>query len=70
MASAKKFFPNNTMDTKQAADYIGIHEVTLKNWRRMNRGPKFYKVGPRRVRYKKADVEAWLNDTARQPEAG
>jgi predicted DNA-binding transcriptional regulator AlpA len=44
----------------------GIEELglasrrTLQAWRLLGRGPRFIKVGGRSVRYRLADVEAWL----------
>lgn len=39
----------------------GVKIDTLKYWRHMGAGPRAYKVG-RRVRFDRADVEAWLDE--------
>ncbi len=50
----------NDMDgTGAVADYIGIHEGTLRYWRHAGTGPASFKLG-RRVMYRKADVDAWI----------
>jgi predicted DNA-binding transcriptional regulator AlpA len=39
---------------------IGVPVGTLANWRCDGRGPRYLKVG-RHVRYRVADLEAWLD---------
>ncbi|WP_425308247.1 AlpA family phage regulatory protein [Ammonicoccus fulvus] len=41
-----------------------VSESTLRFWRHMDdgRGPRWFKVGPRRVAYRRADVEQWLTE--------
>ena len=36
-------------------------ESTLRYWGTVNKGPKFFKVGGRRVLYRRSDVQAWLD---------
>ncbi|MEU8656280.1 helix-turn-helix transcriptional regulator [Actinoplanes philippinensis] len=43
----------------EVATYIGKPPRTLEQWRYLGVGPKFVKVG-RDVRYRWADVDAWL----------
>ncbi|WP_240777258.1 helix-turn-helix transcriptional regulator [Nonomuraea basaltis] len=47
----------------EVADYLGIPEATLKQWRWLGKGPKFVPVG-RHVRYRWSDVETWLDEQA------
>lgn len=47
------------MDTKELAELLGLNEMTLYNWRREGKGPPYIRVG-RRIRYKRADVDEWL----------
>lgn len=44
---------------KQAAEMLGVSVRWLEEHRAD--GPRFYKPSHRIVRYKKSDVEAWLN---------
>jgi predicted DNA-binding transcriptional regulator AlpA len=39
---------------------FGIPRTSLANLRWSRRGPKFFKAGPRRVLYRLADVQAWI----------
>jgi predicted DNA-binding transcriptional regulator AlpA len=47
------------IDEKQLCADLGISSVTATKWRAKAAGPPFIKVG-RLIRYRRADVEAWL----------
>ena len=47
------------IDERQLCVDLGISSVTATKWRANAEGPPFIKVG-RLVRYRRADVEAWL----------
>lgn len=60
--------PEQTVVRSQMKSYLTEREVaqmgvasvrTLQAWRLLRRGPRYIKVG-RAVRYRTADVEAWL----------
>ena len=59
---------NDIDKTKATADYIGKPERTLTQWRYLNVGPPYIKVGPSSVRYRKSDVDAWLESQTVRPE--
>lgn len=47
----------------EAAEYIGLSESYLAKLRMENgpqRGPRFLRVGLRAIRYKRRDLEAWM----------
>jgi predicted DNA-binding transcriptional regulator AlpA len=47
--------------TERGIEELGLaSRRTLQAWRLLGRGPRFIKVGGRSVRYRLADVEAWL----------
>lgn len=59
------------MELLRAADVaklLGIPVATLANWRASGKGPPYLRVG-RHVRYRDADVEAWIAGRVRDPEA-
>ena len=41
--------------------YLGVPVGTLYQWRYTGTGPKAYRLG-KHLRYRQADVEAWLAD--------
>ncbi|MFT3854797.1 MAG: helix-turn-helix domain-containing protein [Ilumatobacteraceae bacterium] len=50
-------------DDRQLAEYLRLPERTPAQWRYRSRGPRWLKVG-RHVRYRKSDVDAWLEQQA------
>lgn len=48
------------MTTKQVSAYLGVGVSTLVVYRAMGDGPKYIKILRRLVRYRKSDVDAWL----------
>lgn len=51
-------------DPQTLADRLDIPVRTLGQWRYHGNGPPYVKVG-RHVRYRREDVEAWLDDQTR-----
>lgn len=50
---------NNVLKTSEAADYLRRGISTLERMRLTGDGPRFIKAG-KSVRYRKADLDAWL----------
>jgi predicted DNA-binding transcriptional regulator AlpA len=46
---------------------LGLPTATLANWRCAGKGPPFLRVG-RHVRYRRGDVDTWINAQIRDPE--
>ena len=47
----------------ETAEITRVPAATLRFWRsRGDTGPKSFKLGPRRVMYRREDVEAWLEE--------
>ena len=56
---------NNLLDEKQAAEFLTVKPETLSVWRSTGRYKiPFVKIG-RRVRYRRADLDAWLESRTR-----
>ncbi len=53
------------VDTRRAAELLGMSRRTLEKWRGEGSGPPFLKLG-RRVLYSVADLEAWVRSRRRQ----
>lgn len=56
-------------EPKAAADYLGLAVGTLGKWRLHPKsgGPPFYRMPGGPVRYKRADLDAWLSALAGAP---
>ena len=48
------------MNDHQVADYLNMSVASVRRWRTFRKGPKFLKIGSA-VRYKREDLEMWLN---------
>lgn len=50
------------LTTEQVAELTTLPVGTLKAWRHYRQGPRSFKLGGRLVRYRRADVDAWLGE--------
>lgn len=50
---------------RQAASFLNYTPRTLQAWRHNGRGPVYVRVSTRSVRYKKADLIAWIDERRR-----
>jgi len=48
------------LSERELASYLGVSIDTIRRWRRKNEGPPYLMAGPRRPRYRKSEVDAWL----------
>jgi predicted DNA-binding transcriptional regulator AlpA len=48
----------------EAAAYLGTTTGSLAQLAYQGNGPKYYKPSPRRVYYRKSDLDAWINSNA------
>ena len=53
------------LTTTEAAAYVGLSHRTLERYRVTGQGPPYLKVG-RRVLYRRADLDAWLENKVRR----
>ncbi len=53
----------NLLNTKQLADYLGVAESTIIQYRLKGIGPRYVKIG-HLVRYRKVDAEEWVDKQA------
>jgi predicted DNA-binding transcriptional regulator AlpA len=56
--------PPPLLTPHEAAAYLRQAVKTLANWRVLGSGPRFVKYG-RSVRYRQADIDAWLAEKSR-----
>jgi hypothetical protein len=53
--------------TAELAEYLGVSERALTQWRYWKKGPRWVKVG-RHIRYPRRDTQEWLDAGADSPE--
>ena len=49
------------LNTQQVAARLGFSISTVNHWRRINQGPEFIRIGPRRIRYTPEAIQAFLD---------
>ena len=54
--------PSSKLTTKEAAAYLRLQPGTLEAWRCRGCGPKFQKIGGRRVLYDSSDLLEFARD--------
>ncbi len=58
------------MNTRQAADFIGVSPAWLELCRSRGDGPPYVCVGEKLIKYRRESLERWMVECERQPEAG
>jgi len=58
--------PRDLLTPREAADFAGYSESTLARLRLEGSGPRFLKPSPRKVFYRRSDIELWLSQSERQ----
>lgn len=58
--TAVKLEPGDLLTTEEASAALAVTPRTLANWRAKREGPAFLKIGKRAVRYRRADLEAFM----------
>ena len=53
---------NKLLTAEEAAEFLDIRVGTLAQWRSQGRGPRYIKIEGRLVRYRLADLEAYLEE--------
>ena len=54
------------MMEKDVATFLGVKARTLQAWRLRGKGPPFVKISRRAVRYRRADVECFVEGLIRK----
>jgi excisionase family DNA binding protein len=49
------------LTVQELANYLGVPVATIYAWRYRHEGPPGFRVG-RHLRFRRSDVEEWLND--------
>jgi len=51
---------NSLLTPKEAAEFLGLPESTLAQWRSQRRGPVYVKLESRLVRYRRSDLDVYI----------
>lgn len=50
------------LTTRQVADWLGVAPSTIAWFRNSGEGPAYSRLSARNIRYRREDVEAWMNE--------
>jgi len=59
----------HTYAPPKAARYIGVSDAVLRLWRAQGKGPRYYKAGEKLVRYRRIDLDSWIEARLSAPPA-
>jgi len=59
-SSANRDYLYQLINEYEAAAYIGHSVRALRNWRVRGGGPRFVKISGRSVRYRRIDLDKWI----------
>ena len=54
---------------KQTGKYIGVSKDTLRLWRSRGEGPRYFRAGEKLIRYRRADLDSWIQSRLSEPGA-
>ena len=57
-------------DQRQAAALLTLSPATLASWRSRGRGPAYFRLGSRAIRYRRSDLERFLERDRVEPMGG
>ena len=58
--------PDALLFPSEVAFILGVSVRTLESWRLYASGPEFLAISPRACRYRRRDLDAWLNGRRRK----
>jgi len=50
----------NVLNSGQAAQYLGVSDSVLRLWRAQGRGPVYFRAEGKLIRYRRADLDVWI----------
>lgn len=53
-------YQQHALTPREAARYLRVSEAVLRLWRSRGEGPQYYRAGEKLVRYRRADLDAWV----------
>jgi predicted DNA-binding transcriptional regulator AlpA len=54
------------LSEREVSNWLGLSEPTLFRHRRNGTGPRFIRLSPRRIAYRRSAIEEWLKGCERQ----
>ena len=57
--------PPLLLTEKEVAQATGFSTRTLQKWRMIGEGPPFVRISARAIRYRRVDIDEWINSRLR-----
>jgi excisionase family DNA binding protein len=54
-------------NSREASAYLGCSESVMRLWRSQGQGPRYFRAG-KLIRYRRADLDAWIEARLCEPE--
>jgi predicted DNA-binding transcriptional regulator AlpA len=51
---------SDVLTAQEVYELTHVNPGTLRYWRSIGRGPAWFRLGPRKIAYRRSDVERWL----------
>lgn len=55
-------YQQNALTPREAAKYLRVSEAALRLWRSRGEGPLYFRAGPKLVRYRRIDLDLWIEE--------
>ncbi len=62
---ANEYHPEQLLNEKQAAAFLGYTPRAMQKWRCVGSGPQFVRVSQCSIRYRLKDLTAWIDSRLR-----
>jgi len=62
-ANATSLRAGDLVDENEAATILCIAVRTLRNWRSLRKGPRFWRIGQRMIRYSRVELIAFIAES-------
>ena len=52
----------DVMTSEETSELTHVKAGTLRYWRSTGQGPAWFRLGPRKIAYRRSDVERWMRE--------
>jgi len=59
----------NTLNEREAGKYLGVSAAVMRLWRSDCKGPRYFRAGEKLVRYRRLDLDSWIEARLSAPAA-
>jgi excisionase family DNA binding protein len=56
----------SNLSLQQASEYLGVSQAALRAWKRVGKGPVFFRAG-KLLRFRRSDLDLWIQERLVKP---